>query len=119
MKLKALIGLILVLATFAIYWQVRSHEFVNYDDPVYLTSNSHVVSGLSWENVRWAFFRGHPSDYWRPLTWLSFMLDFQLFGLNAGDHVLGNVGFHLASALLLFLAFHRMTGALWRSAWLA
>lgn len=118
MKLKAFICAVLAVATIAIYWQVRNHGFVNYDDDIYLTSNPHVVSGLTWENVRWAF-HSHSDDYWRPLTWLSFMLDFQLFGLKAGAHHLANVVFHLACALLLFQVFHRMTRALWRSAWVA
>ena len=113
-----LLAVLLALVTAAVFWPVRHHEFVNYDDATYLTEKPHIVNGLSWENARWAF-GSQPDDYWRPLTQLSFMLDCQLFGLKAGAHHLSSLALHLAATLLLFLVFQRMTGALWRSAMVA
>lgn len=92
--------------------------FVNYDDPDYVTSNRHVVTGLSWANVVWAFTTGHASN-WHPLTWISHMLDCQLFGQHAIGHHLVNVAFHMANTVLLFLLLRAMTAALWRSAFVA
>src|ERR1039458_9752842 len=105
---------LLALATLAVFLPVAGQGFVNYDDSDYVTENAHVQSGLKWENVIWAFTTGHASN-WHPLTWLSHMLDCQLFGLKAGPQHLVSVGFHIANTLLLFLLLRRMTSALWRS----
>lgn len=115
-----LISCLLALVTVAVYWPVRHHEFLNYDDNLYVTGNEHVQAGLTMEGIRWAF-AGDPDDqtYWHPITWLSHMMDFQLFGLNAGAHHLVNVFIHIAAALALFWVFWRMTGALWPSAFVA
>src|SRR4051794_36611904 len=110
-----LLCLALVLATCAVYFPVSRNEFVNYDDPDYVTSNPHVQAGLSWTNVVWAFTTGHASN-WHPLTWLSHMLDCQWFGLKPGAHHLVNLGFHVINTLLLFGLLRRMTGAIWRCA---
>jgi protein O-mannosyl-transferase len=110
--------LLLALTTLAAYCRVWQLDFVNYDDPDYVTSNSHVLDGLSWSNVQWAFNSGHASN-WHPLTWLSHMLDCQLFGKNAGAHHAVSLAFHVANTLLLFLVLRRMTGAHWRSAMVA
>src|SRR6185436_9547164 len=91
-----LICLLLVLATLAVYWQVGSHEFTNYDDPDYVTENRLVQKGLTWEGFLWAF---NNSFAWHPLTWLSHMVDWQLFGLNPGAHHLMSVLFHIANSL--------------------
>ncbi len=112
------ICLLLALATLAAYWPVAQLDFVNYDDLDYVTSNSHVLDGLSWGNVRWAFTSGHASN-WHPVTWLSHMLDCQLFGQSAGAHHAVSLTFHIANTLLLFLVLRRMTGAHWRSALVA
>ena len=110
--------LLLSLLTLALYWPVKDFEFNNYDDAQYITGNPHVQSGLTAGNVRWAFTTGYASN-WHPLTWLSHMLDCQLYGLNpAGPHVT-NLFFHLANTLLLFGLLRRMTGAVWRSAFVA
>src|SRR6266850_4159239 len=107
----------LTAITVAIYWQVSHHDFINYDDPDYVTENPMVQGGLTWEGLVWAFGNVHGErTYWHPLTWLSHMLDCQWFGLNPGAHHLGNVVFHTANAVLLFLLLKRMTDALWRSA---
>ncbi len=114
----AFLSLWLALATLAVYWPVRHHDFVNYDDADYVSANSHVQSGLSWANVAWAFTTGHASN-WHPLTWLSHMLDYQLFGNSPGRFHLVNLAFHIANTLLVFLVLRRLTGAMWRSALVA
>ena len=114
LRRPAFLCLLLALATLAVFLPVARQGFVNYDDSDYVTENAHVQGGLNWENVGWAFTTGHASN-WHPLTWLSHMLDRQLFGLNAGAQHLVSVGFHIANALLLLLLLRRMTGALWRS----
>ena len=110
--------LLLALATLAVFLPVARQGFVNYDDSDYVTENAHVLSGLTRANVVWAFTTGHASN-WHPVTWLSHMLDCQLFGTRAGAQHLVSVGFHIANALLLLLLLRRMTGALWRSALVA
>ena len=94
------------------------NEFVNFDDPLYITSNPHVQAGLTLETIRWAFVNMR-AGFWQPLTWLSSALDCQLFGLRAGGHHLTSLLLHAASTVVLFLAFRRMTGAIWRSAFVA
>jgi len=113
-----LVCLILALVTVAIYWQLRTAHFVIYDDDDYVTDNLHVQAGLTWKGVAWAFTSGEAAN-WHPLTWLSHMLDCQLFGLDAGKHHLVNVLFHVANSLLLFVLLRFMTGAFWRCALVA
>src|SRR5882762_3412162 len=112
------IYLFLLLATLAAYGQVFQHDFVNYDDPDYVTENAHVRAGLTSEGLRWAFTSGDDAN-WLPLTRLSHMFDAQLFGLNSGLHHLMNVLLHALSTLLLFTILRRTTGAMWRSAFVA
>ncbi|HVV02189.1 MAG TPA: tetratricopeptide repeat protein [Verrucomicrobiae bacterium] len=96
--------------TLAVYWPVLRAGFIQYDDPVYVSSNPHVTSGLSWGNVRWALTTGRGQN-WFPLTWISHMLDVQFFGLRPGMHHLTNLLIHAASSILLFLALYQMTRA--------
>ena len=112
------ISLFLLLATLAIYVQVSTYEFVSYDDPEYITENAQVRGGLTPENLAWAFTSNRDGN-WFPLTWLSHMLDYRLFGLNSGGHHLVNVLLHLLSTFLLFAILSRMTGSRWRSAFVA
>ena len=112
------ICLFLVVATFAVYWQVQDHEFLNYDDKEYVTNNWNVKAGLTSESIKWAFTTGHFAN-WHPMTWLSHMLDFQLYGSHPKGHLLINLLIHIANALLLFLVLFRMTGALWQSGFVA
>lgn len=108
--------LVLAVLTLAVFWDVRQNDFVNYDDPDYVLENPHVQSGLNAANVAWAFKANHSSN-WHPITWISHMIDCELFGLNApGRHHLTSLFFHTANALLLFLLLNRLTGAVWRSA---
>jgi tetratricopeptide (TPR) repeat protein len=111
----ALICCLLVFGTAALYAPLATHPFIIYDDEEYITGNAHVTTGLSWENICWAFNGAHAAN-WHPLTWVSHQLDVSLFGLNAGGHHLMNVALHIACTLLLFVFLHNVTGALWRSA---
>jgi tetratricopeptide (TPR) repeat protein len=115
---SCLAGLLLVGVTLAAYWPVLNNDFISLDDHEYVTENPHVISGLSWSNAAWAFRSGYASN-WHPLTWLSHQLDVQLFGLKPCWHHFTSLLFHLANSLLLFSLFRRMTGALWRSAFVA
>jgi tetratricopeptide (TPR) repeat protein len=108
----------LAVITFAVFGQTVHYEFVNYDDNEYVYENPVVQKGLTWEGFRWALTYGQ-IGHWHPLTWLSHMLDCQLYGLQAGGHHLTNLLLHGAAAILLFLVLRRMTGFLWRSAFVA
>jgi hypothetical protein len=114
MRREYLICLILVLTAVTVFWQVRNHEFINLDDSKYVTENRHVQNGLTLNSMIWAFTTTQVAN-WHPLTWLSHMLDCQLYGLNPKGHHLTNVFLHLLNTLLLFFILQRMTGALWRS----
>ncbi len=94
------------------------NDFVNYDDPEYVTDNPHVQSGLSWEGIRWAFATNAASN-WHPMTWLSHMADCQIFGQKSWGHHLTSVILHALNTGLLFLVLRGMTGALWRSMFVA
>ena len=113
-----LIAAVLCLVTLALYWNVLGHQFLNYDDPDYLTQNPMVQRGLTGEGIRYAF-TAPVSSNWHPLTILSLMLDVQLFGARPGVIQFISVLFHVANSILLFLLARRMTGALWASAFVA
>jgi tetratricopeptide (TPR) repeat protein len=99
--------LALVVAVFALYAQTARHEFVGYDTSIYLTSNPRVLSGLSLDNVRWACTNFDAAN-WHPLTWLSHMLDVELFGVAPAGHMLENAAWHAANALLVLALFRRL-----------
>ena len=113
-----LVYLLLVIVTLAVYWQVQNFNFVNFDDDKYIYENRHVQEGFTLENITWAFTTINGSN-WHPLTWLSHMLDCQLYGLNPGWHHLTNLFFHIANTLLLLFIFKKMTGSIWQSAFIA
>ncbi len=113
-----LICLLLGAITVATFWPVFHHDFIGLDDHQYVMENPRVLTGLTGENAKWAFQTGYAGN-WHPLTWLSHMLDVQLFGLKPGWHHLTNLLFHTVNAILLFLLLKRMTGAFWRSAFAA
>jgi Tfp pilus assembly protein PilF len=117
-RAELLICLFLVTVTFAVYWQVRSFTFVNYDDSQYVTENQYVKDGLNYKSIRWAFSSYHAAN-WHPFTWLSHMLDIQLYGMNPGAHHQTNLIFHIVNALLLFFVFRKMTSNLWQSGFVA
>jgi protein O-mannosyl-transferase len=109
----AIIGLPLIA-----YWGIADHQFINFDDNVYVVANYHVKYGFSLENIKWAFGFTDVS-YWHPLTNISHMLDCQIFGVKAGSHLLVNLVLHISNALLLFLIILRMTGARFKAALIA
>ena len=109
------IGLAIAMAAAAVYWPVGEYGFVNFDDSSYIYQNPNVRGGLSWEGAAWAF-AGAGESNWHPLTWLSHMLDCQLFGLDAGRHHAVGVLLHVIDAVLLFAVLLRMTAARWPSA---
>ncbi len=114
-----LICIILTFATFIAYEPVRYNDFTtHFDDDAYIIDNSHVNSGLTIENILWACKSYHAHN-WHPLTWISHMLDYELYGLNPSGHHFTNVLLHAANALLLFLVLKRMTGNLWPSGFVA
>jgi tetratricopeptide (TPR) repeat protein len=116
--LAAAICAALVLSTLAVFWGLRSHGFIMFDDNQYVVENPQVKKGLSGETVAWAFTTTKTAN-WHPVTWLSHMLDVQLFGMDAGKHHLTSLLLHCVNAVLLLLLLFRMTGALWRSAFVA
>ena len=117
-KQLLLIYLFLTAATLLAFWQVNRCDFVDFDDPSYVTENFHIRHGITTEAIRWAFTTGYSSN-WHPVTWISHMLDVELFGLKPRWHHLTNLLFHIANTLLLFFVFHRMTKATWKSAFVA
>jgi Flp pilus assembly protein TadD len=108
----------LAVSTLLVFWQVRNLGLVGYDDNDYVYKNPHVLNGITADGVVWAFTAGYASN-WHPLTWLSLMLDCQLFGPSPGWMHLMNLIFHLANTLLLFAILKKMTGSLWPSAFVA
>ena len=122
--LNLAICLALVAITFAVFGQTLGYGFVNYDDPAYVSENPQIHAGLDWSSIIWAFTHIH-SHNWHPLTSMSHMLDWQLFGAKAGAHHLINVSLHCANAVLLFFLLQQMTcgpgrtGTIWSSAFVA
>jgi protein O-mannosyl-transferase len=113
-----LVSLLLGVISVACYWSATTHGFIVFDDPKYVYQNEHVKAGLTWAGTVWAFTTGHASN-WHPLTWISHMLDCQLFGLNSGGHHFTSLLIHALNAALLFVLLNRMTGGFWRSALVA
>ena len=112
------ICLLLAVAVFMVFGQTLHHEFVNLDDEDYVYENTEVIRGLTLPGITWALTHSYASN-WHPLTWISHMLDCQLYGLNPGGHHLTSVVLHATAAILLFLVLWRMTSALWPSAFVA
>jgi len=112
------VSLSLLALTVIVYFQVHDFEFVNFDDRETIVGNTHIRDGLTLAGLAWAFTTSYAAN-WFPVTWISHMLDFQLFGLDSGWHHLTNVLIHAASTLLLFALVRRMTRKLWESAFVA
>jgi tetratricopeptide (TPR) repeat protein len=108
----------LALLTLAVYWRVGTFDFINYDDNDYVVENPWVHIGLRWESIRWAFTTDYASN-WHPLTWISHIIDCQVFGSNPAGHHLVSLAFHIANTVLIFLVFQRMTLETWKSAFVA
>ena len=118
MRRESLICVALLIIPLIGFWPVGRLDFSNYDDWTYVFKNTNVQAGITAESVCWAFTTTHACN-WHPVTWLSHMLDCQLFGLKAGGHHWTNLGFHIANTLLLFLVLKEMTETVWRSALVA
>lgn len=119
-----MICLVLILMVLAVFWQCRGFAFVNFDDNSFVYGNQHVLRGLTWQNAGWSLTAGigkdaTDADFWRPLSFMSHMLDVSLFGLNAGAHHLMSVALHAVTAVALFLVLRAMTGTMWRSVFVA
>ena len=108
----------LLLLTIAVFAQVRTHDFVDLDDGLYVVDNVNVKSGLTVDNVRWAFTTGRAAN-WHPLTWISHQIDVSLFGMDAGSHHLTNLAWHALNTVMLFGLLRFMTGSLVRSGFVA
>ena len=113
-----IVGLVLFLCTLLLFSRAIGNDFVNYDDPDYVTKNWQVQAGLTWSGAKWAFTTGEASN-WHPLTWLSHMADWSLFGDNPHGHHATSVVWHALNAVLLFVVLRRLTGAFWISAFAA
>ncbi|HKP85307.1 MAG TPA: tetratricopeptide repeat protein [Blastocatellia bacterium] len=110
-----LVAVALAVATLSVYGQVINHQFISLDDDLYITNNPMIVRGLTLEGIKWAFATFHAAN-WHPLTWLSHMVDSQLFGLTAGWHLLMNALIHVLNTLLLYYFLSRVTAARFESA---
>ena len=115
---KLIISIVLIITTVAVFWQVNQFDFVNIDDQYYVIENHNIQSGVTFKGLSWAF-NIRSAEFWQPLMWFSFMLDYHFHGLNAGGYHLTNLVLHILSTLLLFWFFCRMTGAVWESAFIA
>ena len=114
----------IILLTLGVFFQVRHFKFLIYDDPLFVSENQFIRDGLTWNDIKWAFsadliFESSNADYWQPVTFLSRMMDVELFGLNPSKHHLMNLFYHIANAVLVFYILNRFTGALWQSAFVA
>jgi tetratricopeptide (TPR) repeat protein len=112
------IPLLLVGATLAAYWGVWTFEFVNLDDPAYITNNHRLADGLTYENITWSFTTNDVWN-WHPLTWLSYLLDAELFGIDPGPFHTTNLLLHVTNTLLLYALLFCWTGAAGRSGFVA
>ncbi len=110
--------LLIGVVTLATFWPSANNDFVNFDDQDYLTHNQVVLKGLTWEGVRYAFTSAEVGN-WHPITWLSHLVDVELFGMKAGGHHLTSVVIHTINGVLLFLMLRGLTGSLWTSAFVA
>src|SRR5580704_10382748 len=114
----ALICAALAVGTLLLYAPVAGFDFINLDDPIYVSTNVHLRDGLGWRGIAWCF-QSIILGNWIPLVWLSYMVDYQFHGFNPAGYHVTNVFLHTANAVLLFLVLKRMTGACWRSAMVA
>ncbi len=115
---SVLLVVLLLVVILAVFWQSTDHEFIVYDDSLYVTENPHVNTGLTYRNMLWAFTTIEASN-WHPLTWWSHMLDCTLYGLNPNGHHLTNILFHIANTLLLGYLLFLATRNYWRSLFVA
>ena len=115
-RLVLLLAILLGVGTMLLYAPAMQNGFVNFDDPDYVTHNAHVLQGVTWGNLRWAFGTDNPAANWHPLTWMAHMLDVQLYGGKAAGHHFTNVLLQTVDLIILFLLLARATGHALRSA---
>jgi len=115
-RLVAILAALLAAGTAAVYAPALRNGFVNLDDPDYVTRNPHVLGGLTWSDLRWALGSSYPSSNWHPLTWISHMLDVQLYGRNPAGHHFTSILLHILGVVLLFLLIESASGRALRSA---
>ena len=111
---KNIFALLIIILVCIAYTPVLHNDFVNFDDDIYVTENFHINDGVTPKNIQWTFTAVYAKN-WHPLTWLSHMLDIQIFGMNPFGHHLTNLIFHLFNAFLLFIILKKMSGAYWKS----
>ncbi|MGA2788395.1 MAG: hypothetical protein ABSF60_12790, partial [Verrucomicrobiota bacterium] len=114
-----LLPALLALVTIVLYWPATRCDFVNLDDSLYVAENPHVQGGLTWAGVKWAFSNTERAAYWSPIMWLSHQLACQLFGSNPWGHHLINILLHAVNTALVFVLLRSLTGATWRSFFVA
>jgi tetratricopeptide (TPR) repeat protein len=117
-RILLLISAALVVATVIAYEPLRHNDFVFYDDKTYITENPYIADGFTFNSVIWAFISTYAAN-WHPMTWLSHMLDYELYGFAPLGHHITNLILHMANTLLLLLLLRKMTGAIWKSAFVA
>jgi len=117
-KYACLIIILLIVGTFAAFGRIAGNNFINLDDHAYITENYHIKSGITLQSAKWAF-TSLDVFYWQPLTWLSHMLDWSLFGANASGHHLVSLLLHIGAVIFLFLFLNKTTNNLWPSAFAA
>jgi Flp pilus assembly protein TadD len=113
-----IICVFLVTSILIVYWQALDFPFSNLDDPLYVSENIQVQSGLTLDRILWALTTSH-AGFWIPLTWLSYMVDYEIFGPLPGGYHLTNILLHILNTLLLFIVLKKMTGRFWRSSLVA
>src|SRR5215467_2333362 len=113
-----LVAVALAIGTAAVYWEVVGHPFINYDDPIYVTGNIQVHQGIQLKTVAWAF-KTSTFGNWLPLAWLTHLLDYQLYGMRAGGHHFTSLLIHVINTVLLFFVLKKLTGAVWKSGFVA
>lgn len=118
MRLRVILAAVLVAMTIGVFWQILDHDFVDYDDPAFVTRNAYTQAGPTRATLHWALTTTHTGN-WHPLTWLSHMIDCRLYGLDPTGHHLTSLLIHLLSVVLLFLILSDLTGSVWRSAFVA
>ncbi|OGP49648.1 MAG: hypothetical protein A2Y79_04970 [Deltaproteobacteria bacterium RBG_13_43_22] len=104
----------LTALTLVVYWQVQYYDFIDFDDNMYILENLHVQSGLTGRSILWSFKTTYTTN-WHPITWLSLMVDFDLYKMNPAGYHWTNLLIHIANALLLFVFLQRTTKEVWKS----
>jgi tetratricopeptide (TPR) repeat protein len=117
-KYTYIIVVFLIVASFAAFSRIGKNDFINFDDPEYITENNHIQSGINPESIKWAFTSLDIIN-WHPITWLSHMLDWSLFGANASGHHLVSLLLHISAVIFLFLFLNKTTNDIWPSAFAA